>query len=268
MNLINEDDEKQKALNFEISEENLTHSSAGTIITNGIIYEKYDKNLNNRPDYECIRTLYVISWLHYLVLIFVIIVFCVWLCLPEIDISGFDKIFIYISGYLSFISSILFTLIPISIKYTISSSKKLFTYQYMSFIPNICLIKVNRINIEDAAYFREDLKLIKFITNIPNYYLKLIKVNKNNEEEVLINFGLWSPNNNDSQRKTLYRVQKMARLLNDIIGFDINIIKNIQKAYDNKDNVTLQKIADEMDQDKKVLYQNLLNKLGIDIKLL
>ena len=267
MNYINEDDEKQKALTFEISEENLTPSSAGTIITNGIIYEKYDKNLNNRPDYECSRTLYGIAWLHYIVLIFVALIFCFYLCIPDMNILKYD-IFINMAIILIVISIIQFTLIPISIKYTISSSKKQFTYQYMSFIPNIFLRKKNIINIEDAAYFREDLKLIKFITNIPNYYLKLIKVNKNNEEEVLINFGLWSPNNNDSQRKTLYRVQKMARLLNDIIGFDINIIKNIQKAYDNKDNVTLQKIADEMDQDKKVLYQNLLNKLGIDIKLL
>ena len=70
------------------------------------------------------------------------------------------------------------------------------------------------------------------------------------------------------QKLLLYRIQKVARLLNEIIGFDINLVKNIKKAYINKDDAALQKIIDGMDQNKKTLFQNLFNKMGIDIKFM
>ena len=70
------------------------------------------------------------------------------------------------------------------------------------------------------------------------------------------------------QKLLLYRIQKVARLLNVIIGFDINLVKNIKKAYINKDDAALQKIIDGMDQNKKTLFQNLFNKMGIDIKFM
>ena len=70
------------------------------------------------------------------------------------------------------------------------------------------------------------------------------------------------------QKLLLYRIQKVARLLNVIIGFDINLVKNIKKAYINKDDAALQNIIDGMDQNKKTLFQNLFNKMGIDIKFM
>ena len=58
----------------------------------------------------------------------------------------------------------------------------------------------------------------------------------------------------------------MARLLNEIIGFDINLIKKIKKAYFNNDKDSLKKMSDEMSPDKKVLLQNLFDKMAVMIK--
>ena len=59
----------------------------------------------------------------------------------------------------------------------------------------------------------------------------------------------------------------MARLLNEIIGFHINLIKKIKKAYINNEIVSFQKMQDEMSPDKKALLQNLFDGMGVIIKL-
>ena len=60
----------------------------------------------------------------------------------------------------------------------------------MSFIPNIFLRKKNIINIEDAFYFREDIELVKSSYLIVlSYNTRILKMNKNNEEVEIVNFG-------------------------------------------------------------------------------
>jgi hypothetical protein len=58
------EEEKYNTLNIELSEDNSNPSSAGKIITSRYIYEKYDRNLNNRPDYEFEKTLSYMPCLH------------------------------------------------------------------------------------------------------------------------------------------------------------------------------------------------------------
>ena len=262
------------ALNVNLNEETLTFSSEGKIITNVKEYVKYDKNLNNRPDYELDKLIIAISWIHYIVLFFSIIIFCVFLCIPDFtsgnkgsNNSAQFKVFI-ITFIISFVT---FTIIPYSIKYRINFRKKKFTYQYNSFIPfNFFLSKQYTINIEDAVYFREEFTILEpsgFII-VKRYILKLMKMNKNNEEIELLNLGKFVPVMNDIQKMLIHGNQKLARLLNEIIGFDINLMKDIKKAYVNKDNIALQNISSQMPQDKKNLFQNIFNKMGIDIKLL
>ena len=65
-------------------------------------------------------------------------------------------------------------------------------------------------------------------------------MNKNNEEIELLNLGKFVPVMNDIQKMLIHGNQKLARLLNEIIGFDINLMKDIKKAYVNKDNIALQ----------------------------
>ena len=127
----------------------------------------------------------------------------------------------------------------------------------------------NIINIEDALYFRENIVLVKSsYLVVPSYNVGIVKMNKNNEEVEIINFGKLIINGQDGPTLLLYRIQKVARLLNEMIGFDINLVKKIKKAYINKDDVALQNIIDGMEQNKKALFQNLFNKMGIDIKFI
>ena len=262
------EEEKYNTLNIELSEDNSNPSSAGKIITSRYIYEKYDRNLNNRPDYEFEKTLSYMPCLHYTILTIIMLFVIIFLCTPDMGGNLKYNNMKIIGIIIAIILFVQLTLIPYSVKYKISFSKRLFTYQYMSFIPNIFLRKQNIINIEDANYFREDLSLK--IGSFPpsSYNFKLMKMNKNNEEVEIINFGKFWPVISDKNKRSLYAIQKMARLLNEIIGFDINLIKKIKKAYSNQDNIALQKIGEEMGSDKKALFQNLFNKMGINIKLL
>jgi hypothetical protein len=239
----------------------------GKLVTPRFIYEKYDKNMNNRPDYECERVIPEISWLHYTVIVFEALFLIIMLSLFGLEGTKKDNM-VTVLIILAIIFIVVFTLIPYSIKYKISCSQKLFTYQYMSFIPNIFLRKQITINIDDAVYFKEDIRLSTSGFQIISLnYLKLMKVNKNNEEVEVINFGKIGANT-DTCKRNIFKAQKMARLLNEIIGFDINLMKDIKKAYVNKDNIALQNISSQMPQDKKNLFQNIFNKMGIDIKLL
>ncbi len=237
----------------------------GKLVTPRFIYEKYDKNINNRPDYECEKIIPIIYWVHYIVLVFealflFIIVSLIGWANPKKDNIVTALIILPI------IFIVVFTLIPYSIKYKISCSQKLFTYQYMSFIPNIFLRKQITINIDDAIYFKEDIRLsTSGFQIIPLNYVKLMKVNKNNEEVEVINFGK-IVGNTDTSKRNIFKAQKMARLLNEIIGFDINLIKKIKKAYLNNDKDSLKKMSDEMSPDKRALLQNLFDKMAVMIK--
>ena len=51
------------------------------------------------------------------------------------------------------VSLIMLTLVPYSIKYTISCSNRQLTYQYITIIPTIFLLKKFIVNIDDAVYF-------------------------------------------------------------------------------------------------------------------
>ena len=234
-------------LSNELTEQNDVSPPVNKLVTPRFTYEKYDKNINNRPDYEYNHLIMSICWLHYLVLsLEVLTLAIIIIVIGSESKTGKDntktsqgssfgsRLFIFI--YFVIIPFVVFTLIPYSIKYKISFSQKLFTYQYMSFIPNIFLKKVIKINIEDAIYFREELTLNqnKFIA-IPIYFVKLMKKNKNNEEVEVIYFGRIG-GEPDLKKKYIFVAQKMARLLNEMIGFDINLIKNIKKAYINNDN--------------------------------
>ena len=94
-----------------------------------------------------------------------------------------------------------------------------------------------------------------------------MKMNKNSEEVEFINFGEWVVKDSDDYRKAVFKAQKIARLLNDIVGFDINLVKQIKNAYLNKDNELLSKISNGMDPDKKALFQNLFKKMDVKIQL-
>ena len=253
-------------LGNELIEQNHVSSPVNKLVTSRFTYEKYDRNINNRQDYEYNQLIMAICWLHYVVLIFEGLILLIFLSLIGQPKTKKDNIMTLLIIFV-IVPFVVFTLIPYSIKYKISFSQKLFTYQYMSFIPNIFLKKVTKINIEDAIYFREELTLNtnKFLL-IPIYFVKLMKINKNNEEVELINFGIVY-GNGDATKKYVFIPQKMARLLNEMIGFDINLIKNIKKAYINNDNESLKKISDEMNQDKKALLQNLFDKMEVNIKL-
>jgi hypothetical protein len=269
MDSANED--KNKILTFDVSEENVNPPSLGRIVTNRAIYEKYDSNLNNRLDYVFkVPSAACTIALFYILMFFIVMILCIFLCSPDFS-GGTIKygavvtifIIIFIVGFC------LLTLLPLSKQYKLSFSNKQFTYQNMSFIPNIFLKKKNIINIEDALYFRENIVLVKSsYLVVPSYNVGIVKMNKNYEEVEIVNFGKLIINGQDGPTLLLYRIQKVARLLNEIIGFDINLVKKIKKAYINKDDVALQNIIDGMEQNKKALFQNLFNKMGIDIKFI
>ena len=253
-------------LGNELIEQNDVSPPVNKLVTPRFTYEKYDKNINNRQDYEYNHLIMAICWLHYLVLILEGLFFLIMLSANSKPNIGKNNIMTLLIMFI-IIPFVVFTLIPYSIKYKISFSQKLFTYQYMSFIPNIFLKKVIKINIEDAIYFREELTLnqSRFLL-VRIYFVKLMKISKNNEEVELIYFGRVG-GDPDLTKKYVFVAQKMARLLNEMIGFDINLIKNIKKAYINNDNESLKKISDEMNQDKKALLQNLFDKMEVNIKL-
>ena len=245
-------------INDAPSENTLVSSSYGRkIVTNNYVYEKYDKNLNNRPDYDCYRTIDGFFCLICVVFGIESIFIIIMLCLPEMNVKDYRNAKI-ISTVIIIVSLIMLTLVPYSIKYTISCSNRQLTYQYITIIPTIFLLKKFIVNIDDAVYFREDFKFA---------VVKLMKMNKNNEEVVLIRFVSLSSNAIDTKKRAIFKAQKMARLLNEIIGFDINLVKKIKNAYINKDNDLLKRISDEMDPNKKALYQNLFAKMEVDIKL-
>ena len=253
-------------LGNELIEQNHVSSPVNKLVTSRFTYEKYDRNINNRQDYEYNQLIMAICWLHYLVLIFEGLTILIWISLiGDPNKKPANRTFLLIMFVI--VPFVVFTLIPYSIKYKISFSQKLFTYQYMSFIPNIFLKKVTKINIEDAIYFREELTLnqSRFLI-VRIYFVKLMKINKNNEEIELIYFGRVG-GDPDLTKKYVFVAQKMARLLNEMIGFDINLIKNIKKAYINNDNESLQKISNEMSPDNKVLIQNLFDKMNVNIKI-
>ena len=265
-------------LSNELTEQNDVSPPVNKLVTSRFTYEKYDKNINNRPDYEYNHLIMSICWLHYLVLsLEVLTLIIIIIVIGAESKTGNDNkktsqgssfgswMFIFI--YFIIIPFVVFTLIPYSIKYKISFSQKLFTYQYMSFFPNIFPKNATKINIEDAIYFREELTLNqnKFLL-VRIYFVKLMKKNKNNEEVEVIYFGRIG-GDPDLTKKFVFVAQKMARLLNEMIGFDINLIKNIKKAYINNDSESLQKISNEMSPDKKVLIQNLFDKMNVNIKI-
>ena len=253
-------------LSNELTEQNDVSPPVNKLVTPRFTYEKYDKNINNRQDYEYNHLIMAICWLHYLVLILEGLFFLIMLSANSKPNIGKNNIMTLLIMFI-IIPFVVFTLIPYSIKYKISFSQKLFTYQYMSFIPNIFLKKVIKINIEDAIYFREELTLNqnRFLL-VRIYFVKLMKISKNNEEVEVINFGKIGANT-DTCKRNIFKAQKMARLLNEMIGFDINLIKNIKKAYINNDNESLQKISNEMSPDKKALIQNLFDKIEVNIKI-
>jgi len=263
--------DKNNVLTFDVSEENANPLSVGRIVTNRATYEKYDPNLNNRPDYVFkVRSSACLVALFYTFMFFVVMILCVFLCSPDfagenVKYGAVTTLFI-----ITFVFAFcLLTLLPLSKEYKLSFFNRQFTYQNMPFIPNIFFRKKNIINIEDALYFREDIELV---TNsyliVPSYNTRIVKMNKNNEEVEIVNFGKLVINGEELPKLLLYRIQKVARLLNEIIGFDINLVKNIKKAYINKDDTALQNIINGMDQNKKTLFQNLFNKMGIDIKFM
>ena len=249
-------------LGNELIEQNEFSSPVNKLVTSRFTYEKYDRNINNRQDYEYNQLIMAICWLHYVVLIFEGLILLIFLSLIGQPKTKKDNIMTLLIIFV-IIPFVVFTLIPYSIKYKISFSQKLFTYQYMSFIPNIFLKKVIKINIEDAIYFREELTLNqnRFLL-VRIYFVKLMKISKNNEEIELIYFGRVG-GDPDLTKKYVFVAQKMARLLNEMIGFDINLIKNIKKAYINNDSESLQKISNEMSPDNKVLIQNLFDKMNV-----
>ena len=235
----------------DMTEENLTSSSNGKIVAGNSEYEKYNTNLNERPDYECERIFLPITCIHITVLITELIFFCVLICTPDFKDPKYDNIII-----------IIIIMTPYSIRYNISFIKRQITYQYIPFLPHNFFCK-KILNIEDAVYFREDMSRIKFT----KFSLKIMKMNKNSEEVEFIDFGNCVAKDSDEFRKAVFKAQKIARLLNDIIGFDINLVKQIKNAYLNKDNELLSKISNGMDSDKKVLFQNLFKKMDVRIQL-
>lgn len=245
----------------DMTEENLTSSSNGKIVAGNSEYEKYNTNLNERPDYECERIFLSTTWIHTSVLIIELIFFCVLICTPDFDKPKYDNIIIIM--IIMFIVSItLFVATPYSIRYNISFIKRQITYQYIPFLPHKFFCK-KILNIEDAVYFREDMSRVKFT----KLSIKIMKMNKNSEEVEFINFGEWVVKDSDEFRKAVFKAQKIARLLNDIVGFDINLVKQIKNAYLNKDNDLLSKISNGMDPDKKALFQNLFKKMDVKIQL-
>ena len=263
--------DKNNVLTFDVSEENANPLSVGRIVTNRATYEKYDQNLNNRPDYVFkVPSSGCIGGLFYTLMIFVVLILCIYLCSPDFSGGNIE----YSTGATILIITLivgfcLLTLLPLSKEYKLSFSNRQFTYQNMSFIPNIFLKKKNIINIEDALYFRENIESVKSsYMFVSSYNTSIVKMNKNNEEVEIVNFGKLILNGEEAPKILLYRIQKVARLLNEIIGFDINLVKAIKKAYINKDDIALQNIINGMDQNKKTLFQNLFNKMGIDIKFM
>ena len=245
----------------DMTEENLTSSSNGKIVAGNSEYEKYNTNLNERPDYECERIFLPITCIHITVLITELIFFCVLICTPDFKDPKYDNIIIIII-IMSIVSIILFVATPYSIRYNISFIKRQITYQYIPFLPHNFFCK-KILNIEDAVYFREDMSRVKFT----KLSIKIMKMNKNSEEVEFIDFGKCVAKDTDEFRKAVFKAQKIARLLNDIIGFDINLVKQIKNAYLNKDNELLSKISNGMDSDKKALFQNLFKKMDVKIQL-
>lgn len=245
----------------DIAELSLNSPSDGKIVAGNSIYEKYSKNLNERPDYEYQRVYLSITWIHYTFLIIGFIFFCVLLCTPDADFYSFDDLKV-VTIIMSIVSIILYVVTPFSIRYNISSTKRQITYQYIPFLP-IKLFCKKILNIEDAVYFRENMSKVK----LTNLSIKIMKMNKNNEEVEFIDFGEWEVLDNDTYRKTVFRVQKIARLLNEIIGFDIDLMKKFRTAYFNNNNELLSKISDGMDSEKKALFQNIFKKMDVNIQL-
>ena len=245
----------------DMTEENLASSSNGKIVAGNSEYEKYNANLNERPDYECERIFLSITWIHTSVLIIELIFFCVLICTPDFNKPKYDNIIKAII-IISIVSIILYVATPYSIRYNISFIKRQITYQYIPFLPHKLFCK-KILNIEDAVYFREDMSRVKFT----KLSIKIMKMNRNSEEVEFIDFGEWVVRDSDKYRKAVFKAQKIARILNDIVGFDINLVKQIKKAYLNKDNELLSKISDGMDSDKKALFQNLFKKMDVKIQL-
>ena len=245
----------------DMTEENLTSSSNEKIVAGNSEYEKYNINLNERPDYECERIFLSTPWIHISVLITELTFFCVLICTPDFNKPKYDNIIITLI-IMSIVSIILFVATPYSIRYSISFIKRQITYQYIPFLPHKFFCK-KILNIEDAVYFREDMSRVKFT----KLSIKIMKMNKNSEEVEFINFGEWVAKDSDEFRKAVFKAQKIARLLNDIVGFDINLVKQIKNAYLNKDNELLGIISDGMDSDKKALFQYLFKKMDVKIQL-
>ena len=131
------EEEKYNTLSIELSENNSNPSSAGKIITSRYIYETYDRNLNNRPDYEFEKTLSYMPCLHYTILTIIMLFVIIFLCTPDMGGNLKYNNMKIIGIIIAIILFVQLTLIPYSVKYKIGFSKRLFTYQYMSFIPNI-----------------------------------------------------------------------------------------------------------------------------------
>ena len=122
---------------------------------------------------------------------FIVIILCVFLCGPDFLDEKADYGALKTLAIITFVVAFcLLTLLPLSKEYKLSFSNRQFTYQNMSFIPNIFLRKKNIINIEDAFYFREDIELVKSsYLIVPSYNTRILKMNKNNEEVEIVNFG-------------------------------------------------------------------------------
>ena len=179
-------------LTFDVSEENANPLLVGRIVTNRATYEKYDPNLNNRPDYVFkVHSSACLVALFYTFMFFIVMILCVFLCSPDFSNGNVKYGPLATLSIITFVVAFcLLTLLPLSKEYKLSFSNRQFTYQNMSFIPNIFLRKKNIINIEDAFYFREDIELVKSsYLIVPSYNTRILKMNKNNEEVEIVNFG-------------------------------------------------------------------------------
>ena len=161
-------------LNNNIGGEKLIISPDGKLVVENIAYEKYNTNLNERPDYECERKLYELCWLHYTAIPIELIFISILICIPDFEKIKYDNVIRAII-ILVIITVVVFGMLPYSIRYRISFTNRQMTYQYIPFIPHTLICKTP-LNIEDAVYFREDMtQTTSGCIGISKYKIRVMK---------------------------------------------------------------------------------------------
>lgn len=94
-----------------------------------------------------------------------------------------------------------------------------------------------------------------------------LRKDKDNRKKIDLKYITFTPRRGEEKSKSFLISKTDARLLNEIIGFDIDLMKKFRTAYFNNNNELLSKISDGMDSEKKALFQNIFKKMDVNIQL-